>query len=63
MATVKQTVKAALAYELVVVENFADYVKGQIITEAEKIKELVESEWSAHVVMKSVPPPEEPAAS
>lgn len=61
--SIKESVKAALAYELVVVENFAEYVKGQIITEAEKIKELVESEWSAHVVKKPVQQPEEPAAS
>lgn len=60
MAT--KSAKAALAYELVVVENFGEYVKGQIITESEKINELVDSEWSAHVVKKPVQPPEEPAS-
>jgi hypothetical protein len=62
MATTK-SVQAAPAYELVVVETFGEYEKGQIITEAEKIKELVESEWSAHFVKKPVPQPEDPAAS
>lgn len=40
-------------YTLVVIENFAEYVKGEVITEAVKVKEILASEWEAHVVRKS----------
>lgn len=58
-----QAVEAAVEHELVVVEGFLGYVKGQIITEAEKIKELLESEWSAHFVKKQKQAPADPSAS
>lgn len=46
-------IKDKLEYELVVIENFADYVKGQIITDVKKIADLVDSEWQAHFVKKA----------
>lgn len=58
-----QAVESALDHEIVVVEGFLGYVKGQIITEAEKIKELLESEWSAHFVKKPKQAPADPSAS
>lgn len=61
-------VETAVEHELVVVEGFLGYVKGQVITEAEKVKELLESEWEHHFVKKQKQPQEplateEPAAS
>lgn len=47
-----QAAEAAIEHELVVVEAFLGYAKGQVITEAEKIKELLESEWQSHFVKK-----------
>lgn len=58
-----QAVESALDHEIVVVEGFLGYVKGQIITEAEKIKGLLESEWSAHFVKKPKQAPADPSAS
>lgn len=43
---------AAPEFELVVIENFANYTKGDIITDPEIIMELINSEWSANVVKK-----------
>ena len=60
----KPTITEELAFELVVIENFAAHLKGEIITEAAKIKELLESEWAAHVIRKSKPQASvEPSAS
>lgn len=42
----------AIEHELVVVENFLSYVKGEIISDAAKVKELIESEWQNHFVKK-----------
>jgi hypothetical protein len=63
MASVKEKIVEELDHELLVVENFAEYVRGQIITEAAKIKELLESEWANHVVKKAKPAPADPSAS
>jgi len=41
-------------YELVVIENFGNYVKGQIITDDKEIADLVDSEWQANFVKKPV---------
>lgn len=65
MASIKnvtQAVEAAIEHELVVVQGFLGYVKGEIISDAAKIKELLESEWSAHFVKKPRTPAD-PAAS
>lgn len=40
-------------FHLVVVENFLNHVKGEVITDAEKVAEILESEWQAHVVKKA----------
>ena len=53
----------AVEHELVVVEDFLGHVKGQIITEAEKVKELLESEWQSHFVKKAKQQPADPSAS
>ena len=53
--SLKDTVK----YDLVVVENFLEYVKGEVITDVKKVTELVESEWQAHFVKKSKDAPNE----
>lgn len=45
-----------LDHELVVIQNFLSYVKGEVIKDAEKIKDILESEWRAHVQKK--PPTE-----
>ena len=58
-----QAVETAVEHELVVVEGFLDYVKGQVITEAEKVKELLESEWQHHFVKKPKQAPADPSAS
>ena len=58
-----QAVEAAVEHELVVVEAFLDYAKGQVITEADKVKELLESEWSAHFVKKAKQASADPSAS
>lgn len=58
-----QAVETAVEHELVVVEGFLGYVKGQIITEAEKVKELLESEWQHHFVKKPKQAPADPSAS
>ena len=55
---IKDKVVAAFEFELVVVENFSEYVKGEIITEAEKIEALIGSEFEAHFVKKAVTPAE-----
>ena len=47
--------EAAVEHELVVVEAFLEYAKGQIITDALKVKELLEGEWQAHVIKKAKP--------
>ena len=52
------SVKDKIKYELVVVENFLHYVKGEIITDLKAVDELVESEWQNHFVKKS---PTEPS--
>lgn len=55
MGKAQETVKAveaAVEHELVVIEAFLGYEKGQIITDAEKVKELLESEWENHFVKK-----------
>lgn len=44
--------EAAVEHELVVVESFLGYVRGDVISEVEKVKELLESEWSAHFVKR-----------
>jgi len=58
-----QAVETAVEHELVVVEGFLGYVKGQIITEAEKVKELLASEWEHHVIKKQKQAPADPSAS
>ncbi len=66
MGKAQQTIKAveaAVEHELVVVESFLDYAKGQVITEAEKMKELLESEWQNHVIKKAKQAPADPSAS
>ncbi len=55
MAKITEELQTELQHELVVVENFLSYVKGEIITDAAKIKELLESEWAAHVMKKAKP--------
>ena len=47
------SVKDKIKVELVVVENFLKYVKGEIITEAKEIEDLIESEWQNHFVKKA----------
>jgi len=54
---------AAGGYELVVVEACLSYEKGQIISEASKVNELLESEWSSHFVKKAKQPPADAGAS
>lgn len=44
--------ETAAEHELVVLQDFLGYVKGQIITEAKKVKDLVDSEWQTHFVKK-----------
>jgi len=39
---------------LLVVENFLEYVKGDIITDAKKIKQFLDSEWQGHFVKTQV---------
>lgn len=39
---------------LLVVESFLDYAKGDMITDAKKIKQLQDSEWQGHVVKTQV---------
>jgi hypothetical protein len=46
--------KDKLEYELVVIENFGEYVKGEIISDVKKIADLVDSEWQAHFVKKPI---------
>lgn len=50
------TIKDTLEYELVVIENFAEYVKGEIISDVKKIADLIESEWQNHFVKKAKTP-------
>jgi len=52
MATAKQKI----GIELVVVENFLSHVKGEIITDAEKVAEYLESEFQNHFVKKTASP-------
>ena len=55
METNKTAVQSAadtIEHELVVIESFPGYAKGEIITEAAKIKELIESEWQSHFVKR-----------
>jgi hypothetical protein len=47
-------IKEKLEYELVVIENFGEYVKGEIISDVKKIADLVDSEWQAHFVKKPI---------
>ena len=42
--------------ELVVIEPFNGYQKGDIITDTNTVNEILESEWSAHVVKKAASP-------
>lgn len=66
MAKVTQAAQAAVAaveHELVVVHDFPGYVKGQVISEAEKVAELIKSEWQSHFVKRVSPKPEDTAAS
>lgn len=49
-------IKESLAFELVVIENFLDHVKGDIVTEAKKIESYLDSEWQNHFVKKAVAP-------
>lgn len=58
-----QAVEAAVEHELVVVEGFLGYIKGRIITEAGTVKELLESEWTAHFVKKPRQAAPDPSAS
>lgn len=46
------TVESAVEHELVVVEAFAGRIKGEVISDAETVKSLLESEWSAHFVKR-----------
>lgn len=59
---IKDKVVAAFDFELVVIENFAEHIKGEIITEAEKIEALIGSEFEAHFVKKAKTPAD-PASS
>jgi hypothetical protein len=42
---------------LTVVENFLSHVKGDIISDAEKIKKYANSEWQGHFIKTAVPAP------
>ena len=53
--SLKDTVKC----DLVVIENFLEYVKGEVITDVKKVAELIESEWQNHFVKKSKDAPTE----
>lgn len=44
-----------MKYELVVIENFLSYVKGEVIKDVKKIEELIESEWQAHFIKRAAP--------
>lgn len=39
---------------LIVVENFLEYAKGDIITDVKKMKQLQDSEWQNHFVKTQV---------
>ena len=42
-------------YEIIVVEPFLDYVKGEIISDPEKISELIDSDWQQHFIGTHTP--------
>lgn len=66
MAKAKDSTVPEFAFELVVTESFPGYSKGDIVTDATKISELIDSEWSGHFVKKQKDQDlakEEPAAS
>jgi hypothetical protein len=43
-------------YELVVVESFGSYAKGDIITDAQSVHDILSGEWQHHVVKKAAAP-------
>ena len=47
-------IKEKFEFELVVVENFLEHVKGEVITDFKKIEEYLESEFQNHFVKKAV---------
>ena len=49
-------IKESLMFELVVIENFLDHVKGDIVTDAKTIEGYLDSEWQNHFVKKAVAP-------
>ena len=42
-------------FNLHVIESFLNYAKGDIITDAKLVKQLLESEWQNHFVKVAVP--------
>jgi len=40
---------------LTVVENFLDYVKGDVITDAKLVKQFIDSEWQNHFIKTAAP--------
>ena len=63
MGKAAKVAEAAAEYELVVLQGFLGYVKGQIITAPEKVAELIDSEWQTHFIKKQKQASEEPDAS
>lgn len=48
----RESVVASAQHELVVLESFLGHVKGDVISEAEKVSALLESEWVSHFVKR-----------
>lgn len=53
--------KDKFEFELIVVENFLEHVKGEVITDFKRIEQYLESEWQNHFVKKAVAPLADPA--
>lgn len=42
-------------FALTVIENFLEYVKGDVITDQKLVKQYVDSEWQNHFVKTAAP--------
>ncbi len=49
--------------ELVVINPFPGYEKGQIISDAETIEKILEGDWAHNVIKKAKQAPADPSAS
>ena len=51
-----------MKFDLVVLENFLEYVKGEVISDVKKIAELIDSEFTSSFIKREKPEPIAPVA-